>query len=126
MLDDLRQKLMPTQSGLITRELNTGVGPSGQSPVQKLEILDPLGYGQLGEVREAEYEKRHVVVKGIHFKGAHAHLARLRTEHMAGELASQLSALCLAAHWRLQVISRRKMRCMTFQMCVRYLMISRT
>jgi len=98
MLNNLQQSVMPTRVGAVPVQLVTGLGSTGLTPVQKVQVCDPLGCGQLGEVREADYEGRHVVVKSMHFTGAHGHVARVRTDHLAGELASQVSALCLASH----------------------------
>ena len=98
MLFHLQQELMPTKAGAVPVQLHTGVGATGSSIVHKLEIRDPLGWGQFGEVREGDYNGVQVVAKTIHFQGAHAHVARVRTDHLAGELASQVSTLCLASH----------------------------
>lgn len=98
MLENLRQELMPTRPSALPVELRTGVGPTGTSPVHKIQIHDPLGCGQFGEVREADYGGKHAVVKAINFKGAQSHVARVRAEHLASELAAQVSALCLASH----------------------------
>jgi len=98
MLLNLQQDLMPTRVGAVPVQLLTGMGSTGLTPVQKLQVFDPLGCGQMGEVREADYAGRHVVVKSVNLTGAHGHVARVRTDHLAGELASQVSALCLASH----------------------------
>jgi serine/threonine protein kinase len=98
LLSTLQRELMPTEVGNSPVELHTGIGSKGSSTVHKLEILDPLGHGQFGEVREAYYEGAHVVAKTINLKGANAHEARVRAGRLAGELASQVAVLCLASH----------------------------
>ena len=98
VIEHLRHAIMPTNVGTLPVQLQTGIGSTGSSIVEKLEILDPVGHGQFGQVRQAKYDGARVAAKEMKFEGAKLHEARVRADRLGGELASQVSALCLASH----------------------------